>query len=105
MDTLVIGTRGEDDSSESAIALGLAVSFAYALLVSRILSRAVLGPLASYSPNAIVVATLGVSLVLMELGRIAADTRDLWLPPLLETPVYLSDAEPKSRCSRSSWRG
>ena len=35
------------------------------------------------SPNTIVAATLGVSLVLMELGRIAADTRDFWLPPLL----------------------
>jgi branched-chain amino acid transport system permease protein len=75
----------------ATILFGLAVSIAYALLVSRILARTVLGPLAKRSPNAIVVATLGASLVLMELGRIAAETRDLWLPPLLHSPVVFAE--------------
>ena len=39
------------------------------------------------SPNAIVVVTLGVSMVLTELARISADTLDFWLPPMLATPV------------------
>ena len=56
------------------------------------LSRNVFVPLAESSPNAIVVATLGVALVLMELARIAAETRDFWLPPMLATPVVLVSA-------------
>jgi len=75
----------------ATILFGLAVSIAYALLLSRILARTVLGPLAKRSPNAIVVATLGASLVLMELGRIAAETRDFWLPPLLNAPVVFAE--------------
>jgi branched-chain amino acid transport system permease protein len=31
-----------------------------------------------------------VSIVLMELGRIAAETRDFWLPPMLATPVVFA---------------
>ena len=41
-------------------------------------------------PNTIVAATLGVAIVLMEGGRIAAETRDFWLPPLLATPVVFA---------------
>ncbi len=52
-------------------------------LIRHVLSRSVFQPLADRSPNAIVVTTLGVSLVLMEAGRIAADTHDFWLPPML----------------------
>jgi branched-chain amino acid transport system permease protein len=74
----------------ATIALGIAVAFAYAALTGYVLSRSVLRPLAVRSPNAIIVATLGVALALGELGRIAADTRDLWLPPLLATPVVFA---------------
>ena len=73
----------------ATVALGIAAAFAYSALTARILSRHVFLPLASSSPNAIVVATLGVALVLMELARIAAETRDLWLPPMLSTPVVI----------------
>lgn len=69
----------------ATVALGVAVSFAYAALAGHILSRAVFAPLAGNSPNTIVAATLGVSLVLMEIGRLAAETRDFWLPPMLAT--------------------
>lgn len=71
----------------STVAFGIAAAFAYALLAGHILSRHVFAPLADRSPNTIVAATLGVSLVLMEIGRIAAETRDFWLPPLLADPV------------------
>ena len=77
----------------ATIGLGIAAGFAYAALTGSILSRSVFLPLADRSPNAIVVATLGVSLVLMELGRIAAETRDFWLPPLLASPVILAKAD------------
>jgi len=71
----------------ATILLGVAAALAYAVLISDILSRQVLMPLANRSPNAIVMATLGVAIVLMELSRIAADTKDFWLPPMLATPV------------------
>ena len=74
----------------ATIALGIVAAFAYAALTGMILSRSVFLPLAERSPNAIVVATLGVSLVLMELGRIAAETRDFWLPPMLAAPVIFA---------------
>ncbi|MBT1159789.1 branched-chain amino acid ABC transporter permease [Aminobacter anthyllidis] len=76
----------------ATIAFGGVVALAYAALLSRILSQTVFAPLASRSPNAIVAATLGVMLALMELSRIAADTHDYWLPPMLATPlVFASD--------------
>lgn len=74
----------------ATVALGILAAFAYAVLVSAILARSVFAPLAIRTPNAVVVATLGVALMLMEIGRIAAETRDLWLPPLLARPVVFA---------------
>jgi branched-chain amino acid transport system permease protein len=74
----------------ATIALGIAAAFAYSLLIAEVLSRHVFRELAARSPNTIVAATLGVALVLMELGRIAAETRDFWLPPLLADPVVFA---------------
>lgn len=71
----------------ATLALGVAVSFAFAGLASHLIARSVLEPLARQSPNTIVAATLGVALVLMELGRLAMDSRDLWLPPVLATTI------------------
>lgn len=76
----------------ATIAFGIVLAFLYAWLVCRILSRNVLGPLANTSPNAVVVVTLGVAIVLMELTRVSADTKDFWLPPMLSTPIaFASD--------------
>ncbi len=74
----------------ATIALAIVLAFFYAWLTSSILSRNVLGPLAHSSPNAVVVATLGVAIVLMEITRISADTKDFWLPPMLSTPVVFA---------------
>ena len=76
----------------ATVALGIVSAFVYAALIATVLSRSVFIPLAESSPNAIVVATLGVALVLMELARIAADTRDFWLPPMLAEPVVMLSA-------------
>jgi branched-chain amino acid transport system permease protein len=74
----------------TTIALGVTAAFAYASLTSWFLSRSVFARLADRSPNTIVAATLGVSLVLMELSRLAAETRDFWLPPTLARPVIFA---------------
>ena len=75
----------------ATVAFGIAVAFLYALLIGHMLARHVFGPLAASSPNAIVVVTLGISMVLTELARISADTLDFWLPPMLSTPVVFAD--------------
>lgn len=77
----------------ATIALGIVAALAYAALVSDILSRHVFAPLALRSPNALVTTTLGVSIVLMELVRIAADTKDFWLPPMLAAPVVFAGGD------------
>jgi branched-chain amino acid transport system permease protein len=71
----------------ATIALGIAVAIAYTALMSFILAGRVFLPLAKASPNAIVTATLGVLIALTEFSRIAADTHDFWLPPMLAIPV------------------
>jgi branched-chain amino acid transport system permease protein len=74
----------------AAVALGIVAAFAYAALISHVLSRSIFEPLADRTPNAIVVTTLGVLLLLSEASRVAADTHDLWLPPMLAEPVVFA---------------
>ncbi|TIV95686.1 MAG: branched-chain amino acid ABC transporter permease, partial [Mesorhizobium sp.] len=74
----------------ASVALGIVAALLYAVLVSQALSRSVFERLADRSPNAIVVTTLGILLFLSEASRIAADTRDLWLPPMLAQPVIFA---------------
>ena len=81
----------------AAVVLGVVAAFLYAALISHVLSRSVFEPLADRTPNAIVVTTLGILLVLSEASRIAADTHDLWLPPMLAQPiVFAQDASFKA---------
>jgi branched-chain amino acid transport system permease protein len=77
----------------ATVAFGIVMAFLYALLIGHILARHVLAPLAGSSPNAIVVVTLGVSMVLTELARISADTLDFWLPPMLSAPVVFAASD------------
>lgn len=74
----------------AAIGLGVAAAFFYAWVAGFILSRHVLEPLAGHSPNSVVAATLAVAIVLMEMSRIAADTKDYWLPPFLSQPIVFA---------------
>lgn len=74
----------------AAVALGIVAAFLYAALISHILSRSIFEPLADRTPNAIVVTTLGILLLLSEASRIAANTHDPWLPPMLAQPIVLA---------------
>jgi len=76
----------------ASLALGVVSALLYAALISHVLSRSVLEPLADRTPNAIVVTTLGILLVLSEASRIAADTHDLWLPPMLAQPIIFAQS-------------
>ncbi len=89
----VFGWYGLFLTLPATVALGVLGALAYAALVSDLLARLVFAPLAERSPNTIVTATLGVSIALMEIVRIAADTKDFWLPPMLATPVVFAGGD------------
>jgi branched-chain amino acid transport system permease protein len=76
----------------ASVALGVVAALLYAALISHVLSRSVFEPLADRTPNAIVVTTLGILLVLSEASRIAADTHDVWLPPMLARPIIFAQS-------------
>ncbi len=71
----------------AAFALAIALSLVYILGSANLIARFVMRPLSGASPNAVIVASLGVMLVLMETARIASNTRDLWIPPILNQQV------------------
>ena len=73
----------------AALVLGAAMALVYGVGAGLVVGRHVMRPLAFSSDNTVVVAALGVVLVLMETARLASETRSLWLPPLLGTPVRL----------------
>lgn len=73
-----------------AAALILIAMIGLALIVDRYLYL----PLSGNRSNAILVATLGLALVLTELARIAAQSRDFWLPPVLSSPLTIGGLLP-----------
>jgi branched-chain amino acid transport system permease protein len=73
----------------ASLALGAFAALAGSVGAGVAIGQLVMRPLVSISPNAVIVASLGVLIVLMEGARLAADTRELWLPPLLDWPVSL----------------
>jgi branched-chain amino acid transport system permease protein len=77
----------------AAISLGLATGLAYALLASLWTARHIMLPLHKRSPNAVIVASLGVVLLLSEAARLALDTRSLWLPPMGQQIVTLTEVD------------
>jgi branched-chain amino acid transport system permease protein len=73
----------------AALSFGLLIAAAYVGIGGYAIAKLIYAPLDTGTRNTILVATLGLSIFLMELSRIAADTRDYWLPPMLATPVQL----------------
>lgn len=64
------------------IAFGAAAALTMTGFAAYVVGRSITEPLARKAPNAVIVATLGVAIVLGETGRFAFDNRDLWLPPV-----------------------
>jgi len=71
----------------AALAVGVAASLAYTILAAMVAGDKVIRPLSFASPNSVITASLAMMIVLMELVRIAANTRDLWLSPFLNQRV------------------
>lgn len=73
----------------AALGLGAAAGLAGGVGTGLVIGRTVMLPLSRVSPNALIVASLGVLMVLMEGARLASQTRELWLPPFLNQPFVL----------------
>ncbi|MGK9049992.1 branched-chain amino acid ABC transporter permease [Neorhizobium petrolearium] len=71
----------------AALAMGAAGALVGGVGAGVAIGRFVMRPLAKISPNAVIVASLGVLMVLMEGARLASDTRELWLPPFMNEAV------------------
>jgi branched-chain amino acid transport system permease protein len=78
----------------AALGVGAVAALTFGLGAGLVAGRYVMRPLAFSSANAVVVASLGTLLVLMETARLASDTRSLWLPPFLnEVIVFWPDPQ------------
>jgi branched-chain amino acid transport system permease protein len=64
-------------------------AFIYTGAAAGLIGRRVLLPLGRSEPHAVIVGGYGVMIVLMEIARLASETRSIWLPPFLNTPVAL----------------
>ncbi len=73
----------------AALALGAVAGLMGGLGAGLAVGRFVMLPLARTSHNALLVASLGVLIVLMEGARLAAQTRELWLPPFLNQALVI----------------
>ncbi|NVD38365.1 branched-chain amino acid ABC transporter permease [Ensifer sp. HO-A22] len=67
----------------AALGIGAAAGLTLGVGAGLVAGRYVMRPLAFSSANTVVVASLGCLLVLMEIARLASDTKSLWLPPFL----------------------
>ena len=75
-----------------ALLFGMAMASALSIIALILLAKVVFPPLIEKSPNTMVAATLGVSIFLMELARLGADTRDYWLPQIFAAPIHFTDS-------------
>ncbi|MGV1870210.1 branched-chain amino acid ABC transporter permease [Agrobacterium rosae] len=73
----------------ATLALGAAAGVFGGLWAGFFIGRGVMRPLAGASPNAVTVASIGALIALMESARLAAGTRSLWLPPILNDTIYV----------------
>ena len=81
--------RGTSGAAVLFPALGVAMLASAAL--GRLTHTAVFGPLVKSAGQAVMIASVGLSIVLQELLRINSSSRDLWLPPLFGTSLPLLD--------------
>ncbi len=87
----------------ASIFFGLAAAVISSAVVLIILARKIFPVFIRQSPNMMIVATLGISIILMEGARIAADTRDYWIPPLLSWQVHLPFGEYAPSLTMLQW--
>jgi branched-chain amino acid transport system permease protein len=71
------------------IACAVLAAFFYGALGGSVLGRFVFVPLSRSSHRTFMIATIGLSIALIEAMRIASGSRDRWIQPVLNDPVQL----------------
>lgn len=71
----------------ASLALGAVAGLISGVGAGVAIGKFVMRPLSAVLPNAMIVASLGLVMVLMEGARLVSDTRELWLPPFLNGRV------------------
>ncbi len=83
---LVLGTNAAYNvmifTFATSILFGIGASLLLSLIVLSVFAGLIVPRFAQRSPNAMIVATLAIAIVLMEGVHIGANGRDNWLPPL-----------------------
>lgn len=75
---------------DTILLFSVMVGISLASLCGWLVARTVVLPLANAPSRPFIVATVGLALVLSEGVRLAQGSREIWLPPILETPVTLT---------------
>ncbi len=73
----------------AALAFGALSSAVLTGIVLMVFAWTIIPRFIDRAPNMMITITLGIAIVLMEGARIGADTRDYWLPPLLNAQTQL----------------
>jgi branched-chain amino acid transport system permease protein len=73
-----------------SIAIVLIMAGALAALWGWLVGRAVILPLADSPDRAFIIATIGLGIALSEMLRLTQGAREIWVQPLLDTPVILT---------------
>src|SRR5690606_9678385 len=77
----------------AALTLGAIGALSGGVATGAFAGRFIMQPLSRIAPNTIIVASLGMDLVLMEGARLASQTPERWLPPLINAPILLCRAD------------
>jgi len=73
----------------ASLVIGAIAALIYTAGTGLFVGRSIMRRVGLFSPNTVVVVSLGLAIVLMEISRLAAETRAIWLPPFLNTPLVL----------------
>lgn len=73
----------------AALGFGAVAALIYGVTAGGLIGWKITGPLQARAPTSVIPASLALMIVLMELVRIAADSRDLWLSPFLNQRFIL----------------
>lgn len=73
-----------------SMAVVLAMALALAALWGWFVGRAVILPLADAPDRAFIIATIGLGIALAEMLRLTQGSREIWVQPILDTPVILT---------------
>jgi branched-chain amino acid transport system permease protein len=83
-------TGGAGVAVAIAVAVALSTAFLHGSILGATLGEAVFQPLSRASHRSFLIATIGLSIALMEGLRLIAGSRDRWIQPILNDPVVIA---------------